>query len=417
MPDRHVDHLLIGGGIASATCARVLRDEGAQGSILLVGRELDPPYHRPPVTKEFLRGASSREDAYIDAPGWWEENDVELMTRTSVMSLDPDARLATLSDKRTVEYDQALLATGATVRRLSVEGAQLEGVHYLRTLGNSESLRRDVEGVERVVMVGGSYVGCEVAASLTELGKRCTIVMQESFVLERHFGSQAGRFFQDVLEEHGIEVLGDREVHRFEAAADEPERIGAVVITNGEVIDAQAVVAGVGAVPDVMLARRSGLELGELGGVRCDSWLRTSSASVFAAGDMCEYDSVLHGRPMRIEHEEVAAAQGRTAALNMLGVDQPHREVPYFFSDLSDWVSLEYVGPASEWDRELVRGSMAERRFSLWYVHEQRVVGVLSVDRPEDLDHARRLIAEGIEVSGALDAIADPDADLAHLGA
>jgi 3-phenylpropionate/trans-cinnamate dioxygenase ferredoxin reductase subunit len=416
MPDRHVDHLLIGGGISAATCARTLRDEGAKGSILLVGRELDPPYHRPPVTKEFLRGTASREDTLIFPLEWWEENDIELLTRTSVMSLDTDAREATLSNKQSIGYDSALLATGATVRRLSGEGAQLEGVHYLRTLGNAEALRRDVEGLERVVMVGGSYVGCEVAASLTELGKRCTIVMQESVVLERHFGHQAGRFFQAVLEEHGVEVLGEREVLSLEAAVDEPDRVGAVVMNRGEPVEAQAVVAGVGAIPDVMLARRSGLELGELGGVRCDSWLRTSAAGLFAAGDMCEYDSVLHGCPMRIEHEEVAAAQGRTAALNMLGLEAPHREVPYFFSDLSDWVSLEYVGPASEWDREVLRGSMADRRFSLWYLRRGRVAGVLAVGRPQDLDHGRRLIAEGADVSGALDRLADPEADLAQVG-
>jgi 3-phenylpropionate/trans-cinnamate dioxygenase ferredoxin reductase subunit len=417
MPDRHVDHLLIGGGIASATCARTLREEGGEGSILLVGRELDPPYHRPTVTKEFLRATIARDEAFIFPVEWWEDNGVELLTRTSVMELDPESREATLSNKQTVQYDQALVATGAGVRRLNADGSHLEGIHYLRTLGNAESLRRDVEGLDRVVMVGGSYVACEVAASLTELGKRCAIVMQERVVLERSFGPQAGRFFQDIIEEHGIEVMGEQECQRFEADPDDPERVGAVVLDQGQRVEAQAVVVGVGAVPDLMLARRSGLEVGECGGVRCDSRLRTSAPGLFAAGDMCEYDSVLHGRAMRIEHEEVAAAQGRTVAENMLGRDRPHDEVPYFFSDLSDWVSLEYVGPASEWDREVVRGSMADRRFSLWYIHEGRVAGVLSVDCPKDLDHARRLISEGADVSSEAERIGDPSADLARVGA
>jgi len=419
VPDRHVDHLLIGGGIASATCARTLREEGARGSILLVGREFHPPYHRPPVTKEFLRGEISREEALVCPTGWWEDNAVELLSRVSVMSLDTESRTATLSNKQTVTYDQALLATGATIRRLNVEGSDLEGIHYLRALGNSEALRGDVDGARHVVAVGGSYIGCEVAASLTHLGKRCTIVMQESVVLERVFGARAGAYFQGVLEDHGVEVLGEQEVERFEPAGAEGggdgPRVAGVVTKQGAQLEAEAVVCGVGAQPDVMLARRSGLALGESGGVLCDAGLRTSAKGVFAAGDMCEYDSVLHGAPMRIEHEEVAAAQGRTAALNMIGREVVHDEVPYFFSDLADWVSLEYVGPATQWDDEVVRGSMAEGSFTLWYLSGGRVAGALSVNRGHDLEHARRLITAGTDVSDALTELADGDADLSGL--
>src|SRR3954471_10123964 len=185
MADRSVDHLIIGGGIAGATCALTLREEGATGSILLVGRELDPPYHRPPITKGYLAGAERREDAAIALPG-----DVEVLTRTSVMALDPAAKTATLSTKETVSYDTALLATGAMVRRLAIDGAQLDGLHYLRALGNADALRRDAQDAERVVCVGGSYIGCESAATLTALGKRCTVVLLEEQPLERGFRLQ-----------------------------------------------------------------------------------------------------------------------------------------------------------------------------------------------------------------------------------
>jgi len=177
------------------------------------------------------------------------------------------------------------------------------------------------------------------------------------------------------------------------------------------------VVLGVGALPDVMLARRSGLELGQLGGVLADSRLRSSAADVYVAGDMCEYDSVVHGRRLRIEHEDVAASQGATAAQNMLGADRPHDVVPYFFSDLSDWISLEYVGPAETWDRELVRGRMQEGSFSVWYLQGRRVAGALAVARPGDLDHARRLILAGRKLDDdGLRRLADPDSDLASVG-
>jgi 3-phenylpropionate/trans-cinnamate dioxygenase ferredoxin reductase subunit len=403
MADRDTDILLIGGGVASATAAATLRAEGFGGSILLVGRELDPPYHRPPASKGYLEGRETKEDALVHPDGWWDEHGVELRTRTSVMALDPAARTAKLSTKEEVRFGQALLATGAMVRRLAVDGAQLDGIHYLRALGNADAIRRDTEDVDHVVCVGGSYIGSEVAASLTALGRRVTVLMQERWPLERQFGQRAGERFRAVLEAHGVEVVGSDEVERFEGGPGGDsggERVARVVTKRGRTLPADAVVCGVGAQPDVMLARRAGLALGDLGGVRCDRALRTSAEGVFAAGDICEYDSVLHGRVMRIEHEEVAAAQGATAARNMLGAGAPHDVVPYFFSDLSDWLSLEYVGPALRWDEEIVRGDVDGGAFAVWYLEGGRVRAMLSVGGAGDLDRARELIAAG-EAVGA----------------
>jgi 3-phenylpropionate/trans-cinnamate dioxygenase ferredoxin reductase subunit len=400
VPDRDVDILLIGGGIASATAAATLRAEGFDGSIVLAGRELDAPYHRPPASKGYLTGREAKDDALVHPAAWWDENGVELLTRTSVMSLDPAARTAKLSTKQEVGFGQALVATGAMVRRLSVDGAQLDGIHYLRALGNADTIRKDVEDVERVVCVGGSYIGSEVAASLTELGKRVTVLMQEAHPLERQFGPTVGAHVRRLLEAHGVEVIGSDEVERFEPG-DDAERVARVLTKGGRTLEAGAVVCGVGAQPDVMLARKSGLELGDLGGVRCDSRLRTSAERVFAAGDICEYDSVLHGRVVRIEHEEVAAAQGATAARNMLGADVAHDVVPYFFSDLSDWAAIEYVGPAESWEEEVLRGKPGSGPFSVWYLDGGRLRAMLSVDGGGDVDRARELIASGERVGAA----------------
>jgi 3-phenylpropionate/trans-cinnamate dioxygenase ferredoxin reductase component len=388
MADRQVDILLVGGGIACAAAAQTLRDEGFEGSVLLAGRELHAPYHRPPASKEYLRGEHGPEGALVHPEGWWDEHGVELRTRTSVLALDTAAKTARLSTKEEVGYGQALVATGAMVRRLQIDGAQLEGIHYLRALGNADAIRGDAQGAGRVICVGGSYIASEVAASLTELGARVTMVMLEEHPLARSFGATAGRFFRRVLEEHGVEVLGGDEVARMEGG----ERVERAVTIAGRELDADLVVCGVGAMPDVMLARKSGLSLGELGGVLCDTRLRTSAAGVFAAGDMCEYESVVHGRPMRIEHEDVAAAQGRTAARNMLGADVPHDEVPYFFSDLSDWASLEYVGPAEAWDAEELEGSPDDGAFAITYRQDGAVRALLSVGGAGDLDRARELI-------------------------
>jgi 3-phenylpropionate/trans-cinnamate dioxygenase ferredoxin reductase subunit len=411
--DRHVEHLLIGGGVAAGYCATALREEGAEGAVLLVGRELDPPYDRPPCSKEYLQGRATREETYVHPADWYAENQVELLTRTSVMKLDPAARTAKLASKEEVSFDHALLATGANVRRLNVDGCDLEGIHYLRALGNADAIRSAAEQAEHVVLIGGSYIGCEVAASLTVLGKRCAIVMMEPVVLSRQFGETAGRFFQDRLQEHGIEVFGSDELERFEGDG----RVQRVVTKAGRVLPADLVVVGAGAIPDVMLARAAGLELGESGGVRADRFLRTSAPGVYAAGDMVEYDSVVHGRPLRVEHWDVAVNQGRTAALNMLGREQPHDVVPYFWSDLADWASLEYVGPALDgWDEEVVRGSLADAEFSIWHVKDGRVAAALAVGRSDDLEHARRLIVSGADVSGRIAELADVNGDLVALG-
>lgn len=295
------------------------------------------------------------------------------------------------------------------VRRLQVEGAaDFDGVHYLRALGNADSIRRDAEEAERVLLVGGSYIGCEVAASLTALGKQCTILMQESQPMERAFGPQAGRFVRAILERRGIEIVGDDEVERFTGA---DERVTAVVTKDGRELAAEVVVCGVGARPDLMLARKAGLEIGERGGVRCDRRLETSFSGIYAAGDMCEYDSVLHGTHIRIEHEDVAETQGETAARNMLAADETYAAVPYFWSDLADWVTLEYVGAAQSWDREVLRVSPEDGEFTISYLEGNRLVGALAVDRGADLAHARRLIAAG----GHAPELADPEADFSSL--
>ena len=409
MPDREVDFLLIGGGMGSGHCAAELRKRGAEGSILLAGREPEPPYERPPLSKEYLRAEAGREDAYVNPAGWYEENGVELLTGVNVMSLDPAQRTAKLQGGEEVGFGRALLATGAMVNILRVEGAENEGVHYLRAFGNSDAIRADAEAAEHVVLIGGSYIGTEVAASLTAKGVKCTIVMMEDVALSRVFGEDAGRWFQETIESHGIAVHGGEELEAFEGDG----RVKAVLTKSGMAIECDAVVVGAGVRPDAMLAQRAGLEVDD--GIVCDSKLATSAEGIYAAGDCCSYDSVVHGRRIRVEHWDVAMQQGMHAARNMLGEDLDYDIVPYFFSDLADWASLEYVGPAAEWDEEVWRGDRDAGEFSVWYLKDGRVAGALSVGRSEDLAEARRMLAGGLDVSAAKELIADPSSDLGEI--
>ena len=392
MADPDVDVLIVGAGAAGAACAGALRERGFGGSVLLAGRDVDPPYERPYCSKEYLRGEVDRAGTYLDLP-----DGLDVRTRTSVMKLDPAARTAKLSGAGEVSFGQAVLATGANVRRLRAEGGQLEGIHYLRALGNADAIRAEAAGAEHVVLVGGSYIACEVAASLTAGGRRCTLVMQEELPLATGFGATAGEFFAGVLREHGVECVTGDPLERFEGS----DRVQRVITASGRAVEADMVVMGTGAIPDVMLARSAGLELGDSGGIACTAELRTSAEGVWAAGDACEYDSVVHGRRLRVEHWEVARAQGAAVAGALLGEPRPYDEIPYFWSDLSDWCSLEYVGPAARWDREVVRGSVADGAFTIFYLDGGRVAAALTVGRSDDLEEARRLLAAGTVVDPA----------------
>jgi len=412
MSERAVDHLLIGGGMASAYCAAELRRRGAEGSILLVGREPEPPYERPPLSKEYLRGEADRKAAYVHPTEWYDEQGIELATRTNVMALDTERRVAKLQGGEEVRFGTALLATGAMVNLLRVEGAALEGIHYLRAFGNSDAIREEAAAAERVVLIGGSYIGAEVAASLTQMGKQCAIVMLEDVALSGSFGEEIGRHFDDLLVGHGVEIHRGRRLEAFEGSG----RVEAVITDDGSTVEGDLVVIGAGVRPDTMLAGRAGLEVGEASGagsgIICDETLQTSVEGIFAAGDCCSYESRVHGRRLRVEHWDVALNQGRHAAAGLLGEREPYEVVPYFFSDLADWASLEYVGPAESWDEIVVRGDPDGGEFSAWYLLGGRVAGALAVGRSEDLIAARRLIATGADLGDSRDLLADADTPL-----
>jgi 3-phenylpropionate/trans-cinnamate dioxygenase ferredoxin reductase subunit len=409
VPESSVQFLLIGGGMAAANCASELKNRGAEGDIMLVGREPETPYERPPLSKEYLRGEAKREDAHVNPASWYEENGVELRSGTNVMALDTKARTAKLQGGDEVSFEKALIATGANVNILRVEGAENEGIHYLRAFGNSDGIRDAADGAQRVVMIGGSYIGCEVAASLKSKGTDCAIVMMEDVALSRTFGEEAGRYFHDVLESKGIEIHGGETLAAFEGDG----TVQAVVTESGKKIEGDAVVVGAGVRPDTMLAEKAGLEVDN--GIICDETLQTSVDGIYAAGDVCSYQSKIHGRRLRVEHWDVAMQQGQHVAKNLLGEGAPYEVVPYFFSDLADWASLEYVGPAQDWDEEIFRGDRDSGEFLTWYLKDGKVAGALSVERSEDLGYARDMLANGVDVSKSKDALADPDSDLGQL--
>lgn len=417
MAERKVDHLLIGGGLASANCARWLREAGGSGSILMVGREPEPPYYRPALTKKYLTGHESRDDGLFRPNEFWTEHDIELLTRVSVMKLDAEAKIAKLSNGDEVAFDTALIATGANVRRLRVDGTAFDGIHYVRAFGNADAIRADLDlAGNRVVCIGGSYIGCEVAATLTAEGlAECTIVMLEDVPFERTLGREIGEWAAAELRAAGIEIHGGQSLARFAGDGAENERVSGIVTEQGLELEADLVVVGAGVMPDVMLAQGAGLAIGEKGGILCDAQLQSSVPGIFAAGDVCEYDSPLHAGTVRVEHWDVAFNHGKTAALNMLGQPTPHETVPYFWTDLGGWFEIESVGPAYKWDQVVIRGSMAERDFSAWFIDEGRVAQVAGVNRADDLEVARALLARRAVLGEDAARLADPAFELGSL--
>ena len=384
--------LIVGGAAAGSACAEALTEAGYGGSFVVVSRDVDPPYERPFCSKDYLRGKMQRGDTYLDLP-----EGIDLRTRTSVMKLDPEARTAKLSSGEELSFEHAVLGTGANIRRLRVGGGELDHIHYLRTLGTSDAIREDTSDAEHVVLIGGSFIACEVAASLTAEGRRCTLVMQEESPLSLWFGERAAKFFAGVLRDHGVDWVGGDALERFEGSEG---RVRRVITAGGRELEADAVVIGVGVVPDVTLARSAGLDLAESGGILCSQSLETSVPGIYAAGDNCDYDSVVHGRRLRVEHWEHARAQGaHVGRVIAAGEASPFTEIPYFWSDLADWVTLEYVGPAATWDDEVVRGSVEDGEFTIFYRDGGKVVAALTVGRSEDLDEARELIASGGDLS------------------
>jgi 3-phenylpropionate/trans-cinnamate dioxygenase ferredoxin reductase subunit len=409
--DREVEFLLIGAGLAAGNCARHLREQGADGAIMLVGREPHPPYSRPPLTKGYMRGEEPWDEVRWRPDEFWAEQRIELLTRTTVTGLDASARVATLSDKQEIRFEKALLATGSNVRILHVEGSQLDGIHYLRTVRNADALKEEADGAERVAVIGGSYIGTELAASFTKLGLQVELIMMEAVTHERFYGADVGRYFQDVLEQHGVRIHASQQLERFDG---DGERVRKVVTKTGLEIECDFVVIGAGVHPELHLAEQAGIETDS--GVLTDRYLESSAPGIFAAGDIAEYESVVHDRRIRIEHWDVAFNQGKYAALNMLGQRSEYDVVPYFWSDLADWTSMEYVGPASDWDEVWWRGSRDEGKFTAWYVKASRLAAALTVGRSDDLNVASRLLKEKTDIGSLRERLEDPGDDIAELG-
>ena len=365
--------VIVGASLAGAKAAEALREQGFDGRLLLIGAEHERPYERPPLTKDYLRDESPREKAYVHPESFYAEHDIELDAGTTATAIDSAASLVTLDDGRSVEFDRLLLTVGAAPRRISVAGADLNGVYYLRTLADCDVLRERLDAGGHVVVVGAGWIGSEFAASARQRGLQVTLLDPLALPNERIFGPEIGGFYRDLHAQHGVELMLGESVEAFEGNG----ALARVRTAAGHTIDCDFAVVGIGVVPRVELAHQAGLDVEN--GIVVDDHLRTSATNVLAAGDVANAWHPFYGERIRVEHWANALHQGPAAARAMLGKAVAYDRIPYFFSDQYE-VGMEYSGYARTWEEIVYRGDPSEGEFIAFWLGDRRVLAGMNVN-------------------------------------
>ena len=401
---------IVGGGLAGAKAAEALRDKDFAGQVVLFAAEEHLPYERPPLSKEYLAGKKKLEEFTTQPSAWYRDHRVDLRLGTPVSSIDAQEHLVGLPDGSTVHYDKLLLATGSASRRPPIPGADADRVHYLRTVDDSDALDAAVTNGSTLAIVGGGWIGLEVAADARRRGANVTVVEIAELPLLGALGREVAEVFAKLHRDHGVDLrlgVGVEEITTTDGAAT-GLRLG-----DGSAVDADAVLVAVGAAPNTDLAEAAGLSMGPDGGVLVDATLRTSDADVFAVGDIASATHPLFGTRIRTEHWANALKQPAVAVAGMLGKPTEYTELPYFFTDQYD-LGMEYVGHAPKYARVVFRGDVDGREFvAFWLDGDNRVLAGMNVNVWDVLDDVKSLIQSQASVDP--DKLADPQQALGSL--
>jgi 3-phenylpropionate/trans-cinnamate dioxygenase ferredoxin reductase subunit len=396
--------IIVGASLAGAKAAQTLRDEGFEGRVVLLGDEPVRPYERPPLSKEYLQGKADLDKVFVHDEGYYAEHDIDLRMSTHVQALDAGAREVVLSSGERIAYDAVLIATGAVPRRLTVPGSELEGLHALRNMADADRLQAAIRGAGRVVVIGGGWIGCEVAASARQLGAEVAVVEAGRLPLERVLGPELGAFYRDVHAEHGVEWHFGSGVQELRGGTQVEE----VELANGTVVRGDVFVVGVGVMPRVSLVEDAEIDIEN--GIVTDEFLQASAPGVYAAGDVANAWHPLLQARIRLEHWSSALHQGPVAAKNMLGQKVAYDRIPYFFSDQYD-VGMEYSGYAPTWDQVVFRGDPTSREFIAFWLKDERLVAGMNVNTWDVNDGIAAMVASQERVD--VDRLRDPDVEIA----
>jgi NADPH-dependent 2,4-dienoyl-CoA reductase/sulfur reductase-like enzyme len=404
-------YVIIGGGLAGGRGVGGIRQIDETGSVALVTQEPHVPYERPPLSKKYLRGEVDLGRVHVEERSYYDENDVDLLMETRATGLDPEARVVTLDNGEELEYERLLLATGGHAFRLPLPGNELENVFTLRTIEDSERIREAAGDGKHALIMGGSFIGSEVAASLRQLGTQVTMIFPESRLLKRIVPVEVSDYLFAVYRDEGIAVLPGTVAEKLEGDG----AVARAILDTGEAVDVDLVVMGVGIRLNTELAEGAGLDLNENGAVMVDQHLRTSDPDIYAAGDIAAWPDPTFGERLRVEHWDVARRQGRRAGQNMAGEEKAYGALPYFYSDLFD-LSFEVWGNLSSWEETVQRGTIEEGSFALFYFDGGTLVGVFSMGRPsKERTPMQDLVKARPEMDAVADQLRDEEVELASL--
>jgi 3-phenylpropionate/trans-cinnamate dioxygenase ferredoxin reductase subunit len=403
--------VIVGASLAGAKAAEALRGHGFEGRILLIGDEPDCPYERPPLSKGYLQGKQDRDTIFVHPEQWYTDQAIDLRRDTLVTELHRDRHTVTVSGGERIGYEKLLLTTGASPRRLPVPGADLDGVLYLRRVADCERIKRTFQTASRIVFVGGGWIGLEVAAAARDAGAEVTVLEAGELPLLRVMGRQIASVFADLHRGHGVDLRLGAQVAEI---VGENGTADGVRLADGTRIDADAVVVGIGAVPNTQLAAASGLPVDN--GITVDASLRTADPDIHAAGDVANAFHPMLGRHIRVEHWANALHQPETAARSMLGEAASYDRVPYFFTDQYD-LGMEYAGYAEpgDYDDVVVRGDLTSRQFIAFWTAQGRVLAGMNVNIWDVNEAIQHLVRSGTQIDR--DRLADPDVPLEELAA
>ena len=382
MPNAYV---IVGGSLAGATAAVTLREEGAEGTVTLIGAEREPPYERPPLSKAYLRGEAPFDKSLVRPAAFYAENGIETIFGVRAARIDPSARFVELEDRRRVPFDVLLIATGGRNRRFSIPGSELEGIYGLRTVEDADRIKSEMRPGRRVVVAGMGFIGSEVAASLRQKGLDVVAIEPGKTPLFRVLGESVGQSIAELHRSHGVRTIFEDTVAAFEGT----QRVARVITKGGLRLDCDFVVAGIGVEPVVDVLEGTGVHVDN--GVVVDQYCQTNVRGIYAAGDVANHYHPVFERHMRVEHWHNAVKQGAAAARNMLGKAVPYDEIHWFWSDQYD-ANLQYAGFHMKWEQLVVRGRLDSGSFLAFYVNDGRIDAVVGLNRAKELRRAMPLI-------------------------
>jgi NADPH-dependent 2,4-dienoyl-CoA reductase/sulfur reductase-like enzyme len=381
MPGAHVEKariVILGGGMVAGYAAKQLVELGLpSGDLAILSADDELPYERPPLSKGFLAGKDSLESIRINPPEFYREHAIHVSLSSEVETVDPAAKRLHLKTGGQVGFDQLVIATGARPRRLNVPGAALHGIHYLRSVDDSRKIREHAGNAKRAAVIGGGFIGMEVAAVLTQKGIETTMILRSARIWDQLFTPEMSKFFETYYTARGVKIERDASVESF--AGDGV--VNSVRLAGGRTVPADLIVAGIGVEPVTEFLASSGIELSD--GVVVNEFLETGHAGIYAAGDVANYNDVLFGKRRRVEHWDNAVSQGQHCARVLMGDRRPFRHVPYFFSDEFD-LSYEFWGDSSGADQVVTRGDLTTSSFSVWWLRGPQLVAAFVMNRPDD---------------------------------